>query len=120
MGDTVRPGGPPPAPNDRGSPPTEWSPSAWTSADRRVQTLRVRIFRAAKEPRGTHVRHLPKRLLRRDAKGWGSVRRITQVKRGRHTPGIDGARVTTPEERAQRVDDRRPDQPGNAAPVRRV
>jgi RNA-directed DNA polymerase len=49
-----------------------------------------------------------------------SVRRLTQVNRGRQTPGIDGERVTTPEERAKLVDDLRPYQPWKAAPVRRV
>ena len=49
-----------------------------------------------------------------------AVRRITQVNRGRHTPGIDGECVTTPEERAKLVDDLRQYHPWRAAPVRRV
>jgi RNA-directed DNA polymerase len=49
-----------------------------------------------------------------------SVRRSTQVNRGRQTPGIDGERATTPEARATRVDDLRQSQPRNAAPGRRV
>jgi hypothetical protein len=51
---------------------------------------------------------------------WCLFRRLTQVNCGRHTPGIDGARVTTPDERAQLVDDRRQYHPWQAAPVRRV
>jgi RNA-directed DNA polymerase len=120
MADTVRTVGPPQAPKDRGSPPTDWSQIEWTTAERRVQHLRFRIFRAAKEPRWKHGRHLTTRLLRRDAKVVVSVRRITQVNRGRHTPGIDGARVTTPDERATLVDDLRQYHPWKAAPVRRV
>jgi RNA-directed DNA polymerase len=120
MADTVRPGGPPQAPNARGSPPTAWSQIDWTTAERRVQTLRVRIFRAAQEQRWKHGRHLTTRLLRRDAHGLVSVRRITQVNRGRHPPGIDGERGTTPDERAKLVDDLRPYPPWQAAPVRRV
>jgi RNA-directed DNA polymerase len=49
-----------------------------------------------------------------------SVRRITQVNRGRHTPGVDGERLTTPDERAQLVDDLRQSHPWKAAPVRRI
>jgi RNA-directed DNA polymerase len=49
-----------------------------------------------------------------------SVRRITQVNRGRHPPGIDGECAPTPEERAKLVDDLRRYQPWEAAPVRRV
>jgi RNA-directed DNA polymerase len=120
MVDTVRTVGPSPAPKDRGSPPTGWCQIDWTTVERRVQNLRGRIFRAAKEQRWKHVRHLTKLLLRSDANRLVSVRRITQVNHGRQTPGIDGERVTTPEERAQLVDDRRHYQPWRAAPVRRV
>jgi RNA-directed DNA polymerase len=108
------------APNDRGFPPTVWSQVDWKKAERRVQNLRVRIFRAAKEQRWKHVRHLTKRLLRSYANVLVSVRRITQVNRGRHTPGLDGERVTTPDERARLVDDLRQDQPWKAAPARRI
>jgi RNA-directed DNA polymerase len=107
MGNTVCPGGSLTAPHDRGFPPTVWSQVDWKKAGRRVQSRRCRLFRAAKERRGKPVRHLTKRLLRRDAHAWGSVRRLTQVNRGRQTPGSDGARVTTPDERARRVDDLR-------------
>ena len=120
MADTVRTGGPPQAPNDRGSPPPDWSQIDWTTAERRVHNLRCRIFRAAKEQRWKPVRHLTTLLLRRDANGLVSVRRLTQVNRGRQTPGIDGEWVTTPDERAQPVDDLRQYHPWNAAPVRRV
>jgi RNA-directed DNA polymerase len=48
--------------------------------------------------------------------GW----RITHVNRGRPTPGVDGERLPTPDERAKLVDDLRPSQPWNATPVRRV
>jgi RNA-directed DNA polymerase len=117
---TVRTGGSPTTPNDRGFPPTIWFQIDWQKAERRVQNLRSRIFRAAKEQRWKHVRHLTKLLLRSDANVLVSVRRITQGNRGRHTPGIDGERVTTPDERARLVDDLRRYHPWKAAPVRRV
>ena len=47
MGHTVRTVGPPTAPNDRGSPPTSWHQIDWRKAERTVQNLRFRIFRAA-------------------------------------------------------------------------
>jgi RNA-directed DNA polymerase len=88
--------------------------------ERRVQNLRFRIFRAAKEQRWKHMRNLTKLLLRSDANLLVSVRRITQVNPGRPTPGIDGERVTTPEERVKLVGDLRQYHPWKAAPVRRV
>ena len=120
MVNTVRTVGSRTAPNDRSLPPTVWSQVDWKRAERRVQNLRSRIFRAAKEQRWKHVRHLTKLLLRSYANVLVSVRRITQVNRGRHTPGIDGERVATPEERARLVDDLRQYQAWKATPVRRV
>jgi RNA-directed DNA polymerase len=120
MGNTARTVGPFTAPNDRGCPPTTWHQIDWRKVERLVQSLRSRIFRAAKEQRCKQVRHLTKLLLRSDANMLVAVRRITQVHRGRHTPGIDGECATTPEERAKLVDDLRQYQPWKAAPVRRV
>jgi RNA-directed DNA polymerase len=120
MAATVGTAGPPQAPNARGSPPTAWSQLDWATGERRVHNLRVRIFRAAKAQHGQRGRHLTQRLRRRDAKRLASVRRITQVNRGRQTPGVDGARVTTPAARAKLVDELRRYPPWNAAPVRRV
>jgi RNA-directed DNA polymerase len=117
---TVRTVGSRTAPNDRSLPPTVWSQVDWKKAERKVQNLRSRLFRAAKEQRWKHVRHLTKLLLRSYANMLVAVRRITQVNHGRHTPGVDGERVTTPEERARLVDDLRQYQPWKAAPVRRV
>jgi RNA-directed DNA polymerase len=120
MGNTVRTVGSSATPNDRGFPPTVWSQVDWKKVERRVQNLRFRIFRAAKEQRWKQVRNLTTLLLRRDANGLVSVRRITQVNRGRQTPGIDGERLTTPDERAKLVDDLRQYHPWKATPVRRV
>ena len=64
MGNTVRTVGSPATPNDRGFPPTVWSQVDWKKAERSVQNLRFRIFRAAKEQRGQQVRNLTKLLLR--------------------------------------------------------
>ena len=117
---TVRTVGSAATPHDRGVPLTVGSQVDGNQAERRVQHWRCRIFRAAQEPRWQQVRNLTTRLLRSDANRVVSVRRITQVNRGRQTPGSDGERVTTPEERATRVDDLRQYQPWKAAPVRRV
>ena len=68
MGNTVRTVGSSATPNDRGFPLTVWSQVDWKQAERRVQNLRFRIFRAAKEQRGKQVRNLTKLLLRSDAK----------------------------------------------------
>jgi hypothetical protein len=65
MGNTARTVGPLTAPNDRGWPPTTWHQIDWRKAERGVQSLRSRSFRAAKEQRWKQVRHLTKLLRRR-------------------------------------------------------
>jgi RNA-directed DNA polymerase len=120
MGNTVRTVGPLAAPKDRGFPPTAWHQIDWRKAERTVQNLRFRIFRATQEQRWKQVRNLTKLLLRSYANMLVSVRRITQVNRGKDTPGIDGELATTPDERATLVDTLRHYQPWKAAPVRRV
>ena len=64
MGNAVRTVGPFTAPNDRGCPPTAWHQIDWRTAERSVQSLRSRIFRAAKEQRWKQVRNRTKLLLR--------------------------------------------------------
>jgi len=49
-----------------------------------------------------------------------SVRRVTQLNAGRHTPGVDHLVVKTPEARGQLVDTLLTCQPWRAKPVRRV
>ena len=107
MANAVRTVGPPMAPNDRGFPPTAWHQVDWRKAERTVQSLRFRIFRATQEQRWKQVRNLTKLLLRSYANVLVSVRRVTQVNRGKPTPGINGELATTPDERARLVDDLR-------------
>jgi hypothetical protein len=64
MGNTVRMVGSSATPNDRGFAPTVWSQVDWQQAERSVQNLRFRLFRAATEQRWKQVRPLTKRLLR--------------------------------------------------------
>ena len=104
MGHTVCTVGSPATPHDRGLPPPVWAQGDGKKAQRSVHTLRGRICRAATEQRGPQVRNLTTLRLRSAATPFAAVRRTTQVNRGRHTPGVDGARLTTPDERAKLVD----------------
>src|SRR5215470_658669 len=64
-----------------------------------VKNLRQRIFRASRTGDLTRVRSLQRLMLKSKANALESVRRVTQVNRGKSTPGIDHVVVTTPEER---------------------
>ena len=61
MGNAVRTVGPLQAPKDRGSPRLDWSQIDGTSAERRVQSLRFRIFRNRLE---RHAGKLARAVLR--------------------------------------------------------
>jgi RNA-directed DNA polymerase len=79
----------------------DWHAIEWKHVYRQVKNLRQRIFRASREGDLKRVRSLQRLMLRRQANGLESVRRVTQVNQGKDTPGVDHMLVTTPEERGE-------------------
>ena len=100
--------------------PTDWTRVNWRKVQRQVRTLRQRIFRASQASACKRARSLQKLMLRSYANTVLSVRRVTQLNAGRHTPGVDKLVVKTPEARGQLVDALSTCQPWRAKPVRRV
>jgi RNA-directed DNA polymerase len=100
--------------------PTAWTSVNWRKVTRQVRTLRQRIFRASQAGDLKRARSLQKLMLRSDANTLLSVRRVTQLNAGRHTPGVDKLVVKTPEARGLLVDALTTCQPWHAKPVRRV
>jgi len=100
--------------------PTHWTRVNWRKAQRQVHTLRQRIFRASRAGDLKRVRSLQKLMLRSYANTLLSVRRVTQLNAGRHTPGVDKLVVKTPEARGQLVDTLAACYSWRANPVRRV
>ncbi len=76
-----------------------WQAIDWKHVYRTVKNLRQRIFRASRTGDLPRVRSLQRLMLKSRANALESVRRVTQVNRGKSTPGIDHVVVTTPEER---------------------
>src|SRR5262249_19851287 len=77
-------------------------------------------FRATQANDLRKVRSLQKLMLRSYSNILLSVRRVTQVNAGRHTPGVDKVVVKTPAARGALVDRLATCQPWRALPVRRV
>jgi RNA-directed DNA polymerase len=100
--------------------PTEWQGVDWRAANRQVRNLRRRIFRAAQAGDRATVRSLQTLMLRSYSNTLVSVRRVTQVNRGRNTAGIDKLVATTPATRGRLVDQLMTYQPWRAKPARRV
>ena len=88
-----------PAANVTSGDAVDWQAIDWKRVYRTVKNLRQRIFRASRTGDLHRVRSLQRLMLHSRANALESVRRVTQVNRGKSTPGIDHVVVMTPEER---------------------
>jgi len=100
--------------------PTDWTSINWCKANRQVRNLRQRIFRATQTGDLRKVRSLQKLMLRSHSNTLLSVRRVTQVNKGRMTAGVDKLVIKTPAARGQLVEHLSTYQPWRAKPARRV
>lgn len=98
----------------------DWDAIDWHHMTSFVRRLRQAIFRAAKEGDLKKVRTLQRIMLRSYENRLLAVHRVTQVNRGKYTPGIDGFIVKTPVERGQLVDRLAEYEPWRPLPARRV
>jgi RNA-directed DNA polymerase len=99
---------------------TDWNAVNWHKANRNVRNLRQRIFRATTEGDLKKVRSLQKLMLRSYSNILVSVRRVTQVNKGKNTPGVDKMLVKTPRARGELVDELSCFTSWKARPVRRI
>src|SRR5258708_2492271 len=99
---------------------TDWNAINWRKANRTVRNLRHRIFRATQEGNLNKVRSLQKLMLKSYSNRLVSVRRVTQINAGKHTPGVDKLVIKTPAARGRMVDDLAHYAPWKAKPVKRV
>ena len=99
---------------------TDWTAIDWRKAERLVRNLRQRIFRATQAGDWKKVRSLQKLVLRSQANRELSVRRVTQINQGKHTPGVDKVVVKTPQARGRMVDALANYHVWKAKPTRRV
>jgi RNA-directed DNA polymerase len=83
---------------------TDWQQVNWRKANRLVKNLRQRIFQATRKQQWKQVRNLQRLLLKSYSNVLLSVRRVTQVNRGKRTPGIDKLLVKTGVAKAALVD----------------
>ena len=68
----------------------DWYAVDWRAVEDEVRRLRQRIFAASRAGDLKKVRNLQKLMLRSRANALLSVRRVTEVNKGRKTAGIDG------------------------------
>lgn len=78
----------------------DWESTDWKTAYRSVRTLRRRIYSATVERDWKRVRSLQKLMLRSRSNLLVSIRRVSQINRGKATPGVDRELAVTPTDRA--------------------
>ena len=100
--------------------PLKWPDINWTATEGEVRRIQGRIFRAAQNGELKKVKNLQKLLVRSTATKLLATRQVTQQNRGKHTPGVDGVIVDTPEARVQLLEEGLNLKGYRPMPVRRV
>ena len=98
----------------------DWHAINWQKAYRMLKNLRGRIFRAAKEGDLKKVRALQKLMLRSYANSVTSIRRVTQLNKGKATPGVDNLTVSSAQGRAKLFERLQRTRTWKAKPARRI
>lgn len=98
----------------------DWNSIDWSHVTTFVRRLRQAIFCAAKEGNLKRVRSLQNVMLRSYENRCMAVRRVTQLNKGRTTPGVDKIVVKTPKARGRLVDELANYQLTKKCPARRV
>jgi len=79
--------------------PTDWQNIKWQQAEKYVEKLQKRIFRAEKMNDKRKVRDLQRMLMKSKSALLVSIRRVTQINKGKRTAGVDGFKALTAPER---------------------
>jgi RNA-directed DNA polymerase len=77
----------------------DWSSIRWPAVERNVSRLQERIFRASQNGERAKVKNLQKLLVRSSSAKLLAIRKVTQINRGKRTPGIDGEVCHVPSRR---------------------
>lgn len=81
--------------------PTDWQAIKWRQAEKYVEKLQQRIFRAEKMNDKRKVRDLQRMLMKSKSALLVSIRRVTQINKGKRTAGVDGFKALTAPERLE-------------------
>ena len=100
--------------------PTTWNDINWCRNRKLVRNLRQRIYRASRQGHRKKLRALQRLMLKSRANRELSIRRVTQINKGRLTAGVDKLVVKTPKGRTRLLEEVSQYQPWQAQPARRV
>lgn len=77
---------------------TQWKHIEWIRVNRYVEKLQQRIFRAECLGDSRKVRNLQRLLVRSKAMLLVSIKKVTQINKGKKTAGVDGEIVLSNKE----------------------
>lgn len=80
---------------------TDWNEIQWIKAEKYVKKLRQRIFRAKQAGQHRKVRKLQRLMLRSKSNLVISIKRVTQLNKGKRSAGVDGHKVLKPSQRVE-------------------
>lgn len=80
---------------------TLWSNTDWNKTQKYVDKQQCRIYRAESNNDKRKVRDLQRMLVRSNAALKLAIRRVTQINKGKKTPGLDGFRAVNDEQREE-------------------
>jgi RNA-directed DNA polymerase len=95
-----------------------WNAIQWATVEGYVRKLQKRIYLASKEGKTKTVRNLQKILVNSYNAKLVATRRVTQDNKGRKTAGVDGIKLSKPQQRFEYVE--KINIVGKASPLRRV
>ena len=80
---------------------TDWGQVNWQKINRYVEKLQQRIYHAERAGDKRKVRNLQRMLMNSEAALLVSIRRVTQLNKGKRTAGVDGYKALTPKDRLE-------------------
>jgi RNA-directed DNA polymerase len=80
---------------------TDWDSINWLNISQYVEKLQQRIYHAERLGKIRKVRDLQRLLINSEATLLFSIRRVTQINKGKRTAGVDGYKALTPYERVE-------------------
>ena len=98
----------------------DWYAINWHAVQKRVRNLRRRIFRATQNKQWKLVRNLSKLMLRSFSNLLLSVKRVTQLNKGKRTPGVDSQVALSPKSRVKLAHEMLKYKTWKVAPAKRV
>jgi RNA-directed DNA polymerase len=83
---------------------TDWNAIKWHKVEKYVDKLQKRIYHAESENNSRQVRNLQRILIHSNATLLLAIKKVTQINKGKQTPGIDGFRALNDKKRGELFD----------------